>query len=52
MGVTITILLGYEISKHNLFQEPLALDEFGGLKFINNFISTTTTFLLLILSSF
>ncbi len=44
MGVIITILLGYEISKHNLFIDPLALDKFGGLKFVNNFILTTTTF--------
>ena len=50
--VIITILLGYEIFKHNLFIEPLALDEFGGLKFINNFTLITTTFFLLVLSSF
>lgn len=44
MGVIITILLGYEISKHNLFIDPLALDKFGGLKFVNSFTLTTTTF--------
>jgi len=44
MGVIVTISLVYEISKHNLFIDPLAVDEFGGLKFINNFILTTTTF--------
>ena len=44
MGVITTILLVHEISKHNLFIDPLALDKFGGLIFVNSFVLTTTTF--------